>query len=154
MNEKEPVSHDTGFLYVNYTINLPAFLASDLGPINVFQTRSVMQVSAEEIERRRKIMERARALIASPLDWSRVWHAQAIDERQVNIQDPAAICFSAVGALRRAAYEVGVRPDSHALTLALGLPSTNDLQMTNEGRGHAAVIEVFDNWFARHPAQS
>lgn len=95
----------------------------------------------------RRIIERARDLIADEAHWCR--GALAMDARGVYVcpTDPAAIKYCAMGALIAAAFEISGAPDQ-AQALAYSaerlLLSDRSLVAINDGPGHAEVLDLLE----------
>ena len=98
----------------------------------------------------RKIVERARALIARPQAWTQGEFARNAHGEPVSWRSAAAVQFCIWGALNRAAFEMtGDRyrsvplADHAAAALRRGVAS---LSRTNDGGTHAEVLALFDNY--------
>jgi len=101
----------------------------------------------------RRIIENARALIATPQTWTQGEFARDGNGERVSWRSPEAVRFCVWGALNRAAYDVtGDRrgavtlADHAARTLRQGMKS---LSGTNDQGTHAVVIAVFDRYLGR-----
>ena len=100
-----------------------------------------------------RVLLGARALIASPQRWTRRVLASTEDGRPLMWHDREAGRWCAVGAILRAAYDLVGDKDLAARiadevigTLPLGLSAIND------GKGHNAVLAVFDRSLAAQQA--
>ena len=96
----------------------------------------------------RHIIERARALIATPASWTQGEFARDAEGAGVSWRSREAVQFCVWGALNRAAYDTtGDRRQAVALadraarTLRKG---TGSLSGTNDRGNHADVLAVFD----------
>lgn len=96
----------------------------------------------------RQIVERARALIATPATWTQGEFARDASGGRVSWKSPRAAQFCVWGALNRAAYDItGDRrqsiglADHAARALRNGLISLSD---TNDRGTHDDVIGIFD----------
>jgi len=99
----------------------------------------------------RPIMERARSLLADEKHWCRGALARDEGGRQVDPTDAIARRWCAFGALVAAAYEL-VTDLSQAHDLATSaareICCCSSLINTNDTRGHAAVLALFDEALA------
>jgi hypothetical protein len=98
----------------------------------------------------RQIIEKARALIATPDTWTQGEFARDADGERVSWRSPDAVRFCVWGALNRAAYDMtGDRrrsitlADHAARALRKGVTS---LSGTNDQGTHADVLAVFDGY--------
>lgn len=103
----------------------------------------------------RRIIDRARALIAAPGSWTQGDFARNANDEPVSWRSPEAVRFCLWGALYRAAYEmtgdkrqsIGLG-DHAAATLRYGRTS---LSGVNDRGTHADVLYLFDCYLAaRH----
>jgi hypothetical protein len=100
----------------------------------------------------RRIIDRARALIATPESWTQGEFARKADGEPVSWRSPHATQFCLWGALYRAAYEmtgdkrqsIGLG-DRAAATLRYGRTS---LSGVNDRGSHADVLHLFDSYLA------
>jgi hypothetical protein len=104
----------------------------------------------------RRIIERARALIATPQTWTQGEFARDACGEPVNWRSPKAVQFCLWGALNRVAYEmtgdryrsVGLA-DHAAAALRDGVPS---LSGVNDRGTHGEVLALFDNYLQKQVA--
>ncbi|MGE0850240.1 MAG: hypothetical protein AB7O44_11560 [Hyphomicrobiaceae bacterium] len=103
----------------------------------------------------RQIIERARALIATPATWTQGEFARNASGERVSWRSPQAKRFCVWGALNRAAYDTtGDRRQSIALadhaarTLRNGATS---LSGTNDRGTHNDVLAIFDSYLKQLP---
>jgi hypothetical protein len=101
----------------------------------------------------RKIVERARALIARPETWAQGEFARDAHGEPVSWRSTAAVQFCVWGALNRAAFEMtGDRyrsvplADRAAAALRQGIASLSRL---NDGGTHAEVLVLFDTYLGK-----
>ena len=104
----------------------------------------------------RKIVERARVLIARPEAWTQGEFARDARGEPVSWRSPAAVQFCVWGALNRAAFEMtGDRyrsvplADHAAAALRQGVAS---LSRVNDGSTHAEELALFDTYLGRRSA--
>ncbi|HZT48410.1 MAG TPA: hypothetical protein VFA64_10585 [Hyphomicrobiaceae bacterium] len=104
----------------------------------------------------RRVIEAARALIATPLTWTQGEFARDASGEPVSWRSPRAASFCVWGALNRAAYELtGDR--RQAITLADHAAralrnGTRSLSGTNDSGTHADVMAIFDAYLVRELA--
>jgi len=99
----------------------------------------------------RPIVERARALIADENRWCRSSLAKDELDREVRPTDPLARRWCAYGALVVAAFElVGDVKQAQKLADAVAkeVRGQSSLINTNDTKGHAAVLALFDQALA------
>ena len=101
----------------------------------------------------RRIIENARALIATPGTWTQGEFARDANGERVSWRSPQAEQFCVWGALNRAAYDMtGDRrrsvslADHAARALRQGVTS---LSGTNDQGTHAEVLAVFDRYLEK-----
>jgi hypothetical protein len=102
----------------------------------------------------RQVIERAREMISRHEQWRRAAYAMDANGERVDWCAKQAVAFCAVGALRRAAYDLsGDR--NHAIRLADKIAGTMigigheglaamKVKFINDAKGHAAVLQLFD----------
>jgi hypothetical protein len=107
---------------------------------------------ARQLER--QVIERARALISRHEQWRRAAYAVDANGDRVDWCAKQAVAFCAVGALRRAAYDL-TSDRGHAIMLADKIAGTMirsrheklavmKMEFLNDAKGHAAVLQLFD----------
>jgi hypothetical protein len=108
------------------------------------------------------VVARAREIISDERHWTQFDYAQLNSSDEADPADPLAVRFCAVGALRRAAFELSSDSDSFALLTdrvqdgierfaktrghlgcRFSLEDLNDSQ-----NGHADVLKLFDDYLA------
>jgi len=108
------------------------------------------------------VVARAREIISDEKNWTQFDYAQFDSSDEADPADPLAVRFCAVGALRRAAYELSSDSDSFAtLTDRVQdgiesfartrrhLKSNFSLEDLNDDQnGHANVLKLFDDYLA------
>ena len=99
----------------------------------------------------KQVLINARALIADPAHWTRCTLACTEDDRVVDWYDRSATKWCAQGAIYRAAYHlVGDRKEATRIGKEVAKSICprrwlfGSLATFNDGRGHAAVLAVFD----------
>jgi hypothetical protein len=104
----------------------------------------------------RRIIERARALIATPDTWTQSEFARDAQGQPVSWRSPKAVRFCLWGALNRAAHEMtGDRhqaitlADHAAAVLRRGTPSLSRL---NDHGTHADVLALIDGYMTTKAA--
>ena len=102
----------------------------------------------------RQVIERARGLISRHEQWRTMVYAMDANGRRVDWCAKQAVAFCAVGALRRAAYDLsGDR--NHAIMFAnkiagrmIGIEHEGlaviKVKFINDAKGQAAVLRLFD----------
>jgi hypothetical protein len=97
----------------------------------------------------KQVIARARELIADKKHWTREAYARDLNSHPCDPLEKSAVRFCAVGALQRAAWDLGVGPGplDEANTV---LRSLNVVCMPwlNDNKGHAAVLALFDRGLA------
>lgn len=100
----------------------------------------------------RRIIERARALIATPQTWTQGEFARDANGQPVNWRSPDAVQFCLWGALNRAAYEMTGNKrqsiplaDHAAAALRNGRTS---LSGVNDRGTHIDVLRLFDRYLS------
>ena len=103
----------------------------------------------------KQVLINARALIADPAHWTSCTLARTADDDVVDWYDRSATKWCAEGAIYRAAYDlVGDRKEATRIGNEVAnsiLPRrwlSRTLPNINDGRGHAAVLAVFDEALA------
>ena len=103
----------------------------------------------------KQVLINARALIADPAHWTSCTLARTADDHVVGWYDRSATKWCAQGAIYRAAYDlVGDRKEATRIGNEVAssiLPRrwlSGALPNVNDGRGHAAVLAVFDEALA------
>ena len=101
-----------------------------------------------------QIVERGRALIGEPQRWCRSAYAMDGKGRRVDWCWREAVAFCAIGALRRAAYDLtGDRSRAISISNRIAARMTSigleelaalKLQQTNDTKGHSVVLMLFD----------
>jgi hypothetical protein len=95
-----------------------------------------------------QILRRARELISDPERWTTELAARDECNGSVAPWDESAVCWCAVGAMERAAHDLGVRVSSNAYSAAMerlyALSPHNSVVQVNDVEGHAAVLALFD----------
>ena len=97
----------------------------------------------------RRIIARARALIASPGSWTQGEFARDANDAPVNWRSPEAVRFCVWGALNRAAYEMtGDKRQSITLAerAAATLRNGRSLSGVNDRGPHTEVLRVLDRY--------
>ena len=108
------------------------------------------------------VVARAREIISDEKHWTQFDYAQLDNSDDADPANPLAVRFCAVGALRRAAFELSSDSDSFALlsdrvqdginsfAKTRGyLQSSFSIEDLNDGEsGHADVLKLFDNYLA------
>jgi hypothetical protein len=98
----------------------------------------------------KQVLINARALIADPDHWTRSFLGCTEAGHPVAWYDPSAAKWCAVGAIYRGAYELVGDPDQATLIGAKVVKSISalwrcgGLMITNDVRGHAAILAKFD----------
>jgi hypothetical protein len=106
------------------------------------------------------IVARAREIISDKNHWAQFDYAQLDSTDEADPADPGAVRFCAVGALRRAAFELSSDNDSFALLSDRvqdaidGFAKTRgylnggfSLEDLNDGEsGHTSVLKLFDEY--------
>jgi len=94
-----------------------------------------------------QIVERARALIENERYWCRNELARDANGRSMDPTDQRAVRRCGLGALIAAAYQI-TNDHHHAHDLAVAalrpLYGSTTLVMTNDTKGHSAVLALFD----------
>lgn len=90
-----------------------------------------------------ELLTRARAIIENPQNWTKGEMARDAGGRLVVSHSPDAVCFCAVGALRRAAYELCIDrfPSFYTLQKWCG---TEPVPLFNDTHTHADVLALYD----------
>jgi hypothetical protein len=108
------------------------------------------------------VVARAREIISDEKHWTQFDYAQLDSSDEADPADPRAVRFCAVGALRRAAFELSSDSESFAvLTDRVQAAIENfakmrwdpnrafSLEDLNDGlNGHADVLKLFDDYLA------
>jgi hypothetical protein len=109
------------------------------------------------------VVARAREIISDEQHWTQFDYAQLDTSDEADPADPRAVRFCAVGALRRAAFELSSDSESFAVLAGRvqdGIESfaktrghpwnaTFSLEDLNDGKnGHANVLKLFDEYQA------
>jgi hypothetical protein len=100
----------------------------------------------------RIVISRAYDLIKDRKGWTRHAEARAGNGREVEVCSPKAKRFCAIGALRRAAFDVTGSEETaerigdglERLITERFLGSGDTLPMVNDCEGHAAILAVFE----------
>ena len=96
----------------------------------------------------KQVLINARALIADPAHWTSCTIARTADDHAVDCFVSSATKWCAQGAIYRAAYNL-VSDQKEAMRIgnevaSIHWPNRRILPATNDARGHAAVLELFD----------
>jgi hypothetical protein len=104
----------------------------------------------------RRIIERARALLATPQTWTQGEFARDASGEPVNWRSPKAAQFCLWGALNRVAYEMtGDRYRSVGLADHVAVALRHEvasLSGANDHGTHAEVLALFDNYLKKRVA--
>jgi hypothetical protein len=98
-----------------------------------------------------QIIERAKELIQDESRWCRGYLAMDASKDSADPTSTVAVRRCALGALMAAAYQLTnhrVRAYELALNALRPLCGSNTIVMTNDHRGHAAVLALFDEAMA------
>jgi hypothetical protein len=101
----------------------------------------------------RHIIERARALIATPETWTRDEFARDAQGEPVNWRSPKAVGFCLWGALNRAAFDI-TGDKRQSITLADHAAAVlrergSSLSRVNDRGAHADVLAVLDRYLKK-----
>jgi hypothetical protein len=104
-----------------------------------------------------QIVTGARQIIADPEHWHQGEHAVTRDGRSVDATDARAYRFCAVGAMRRAAHDLGLGHHHLAQPALLAIEEfvymrhpqlDNCLEQINDYSDHATVVQLLDEFLA------
>ena len=100
-----------------------------------------------------RIIEQARALIATPETWTQGEFARAADGNPVSWRSPQAVQFCLWGALNRAAYDL-TRDRRQAISFADHAAAAlramgTSLSRVNDHGTHVDVLALFDNYLKK-----
>lgn len=99
---------------------------------------------AERMTTTKQTLIAARALIEKPENWTRRALARDVDNISLTADDPDAICFCAIGAIRKIANSTKEEEFALEKLRQLDVVTSVGVAIYNDTHTHAEVLAMFD----------